>query len=814
MPSASVIFCTAVVLLLVTMSGAQEEEAQKFIDFWIENEETKVSKEQLVMGKIYLYGQLKIDKIGDLELAARTAMSRLCSPPFGDHAELPMPVATELLQDIKTLGQRITGFIITFWMLAPLGGGMSCLDKVSMLTFGPEMPPWEPIPAPPYRILLAWEMQQNTNLKLVSIENWRVKVGNLTCDDFFVRRPVNFPDALPATAAEVAAMDKKCDGTEAEEIDWAAKAASAWEAPAGVCEYAPHACICAAIPGCGWVVSAGRWRCRQLGFSIVPCTHCPIQPQCTPEPAELCAAAYAPCTCVASRGGCVWVETGGTCIVQTEGIFTPCSSCARQNFCAGLEIVRIKPRKLSVMGKRDVGWLVNVTFNRRIWLGREGLVQFQCTSMSSSALPAKLAVGHERLVVADQILHVDLRGLINAKLRDCDLMIDKGVVQDRDLIKFQGLDALEYTVTLPDTAPPELADFEPANSAVKVPLDTVVRLKFNEVVEAVAARDNVADENILLIALGNEQPDGSRESDMVVASISIHSNAEVSFSGTDLQLDMGHLIRPNVQYSIAVPSGLIADSAGNLFAGLDAAVYAFRTSNVQRMATGDTDKQVLPMPMQHLLIIAAAAAAVSVVSSALLVALCIRCHLQRPAVKPSPADIHDAPILKENPEHAIQRVMSLEHIQWGGEKPQGLTLPGSPSKQKLRPSELLANAQGLSTQSIEPWRQHSLKEHANTGGAPWQNAHHTAALSRTNRSTNPSRHRQKMDIAGTTAQRTQVQIPTSAPLAVTDLSATPGEPPVAVRDLVPPSCGDLRATARMFGNPIPPDALPNAPVVQ
>merc|ERR1719336_3195622 len=114
-------------------------------------------------------------------------------------------------------------------------------------------------------------------------------------------------------------------------------------------------------------------------------------------------------------------------------------------------------------------------------------------------------------------------------------MMDKGVVKDRDHIRFQGLEAKEYTVTLPDTAPPEIADFEPKNSAVNVLLDTVLRLKFSE---PVAAGD-AADAKILLIALGNVQPNGSRAADKVVASIPINSKAEISFSGNVLQLDIG-----------------------------------------------------------------------------------------------------------------------------------------------------------------------------------------------------------------------------------------------------------------------------------
>jgi len=267
--------------------------------------------------------------------------------------------------------------------------------------------------------------------------------------------------------------------------------------------------------------------------------------------------------------------------------------------------------------------------------------------------------------------------------------------------------------------------------------------------------------------------------------------------------------------------------------------------------------------------IAACAAAGLVIGMVLLVAICVRCHLRRPAVKPSPADIHDAPIVKEEPEEAIHkvmslehvqwggmkpqslnltgssatslslkekpedvihRVMSLEHVQWGGHKPQGLSLtgssatslrlkgsspksrnlPGSPKK-KLTPSELLANA-GLPTQSIEPWVQDSLTEHARMGEAPWQNSHRTLTPKHINASTSPNRRRHAMAVAATSAPQTQAQNPTRAPLAVTDLSGPPGESPVAIGDLKPSSDGDLRATARTSGNPSLPDALPNAPV--
>lgn len=150
-------------------------------------------------------------------------------------------------------------------------------------------------------------------------------------------------------------------------------------------------------------------------------------------------------------------------------------------------------------------------------------------------------------------------------LRECTLAIGYGVVVDNSDVPFTGLAAGLYDFKLGDTVEPQLVAFQPKNGKSDVAPGNAVTFTFDEELVILSGQ------RVITLYEADDETEGA------VAGFEISSpNVAVSFQA--ITVDLSKFTLANHMYSVELPQDAISDTSGNVFPGLPAGSYRFRTS--------------------------------------------------------------------------------------------------------------------------------------------------------------------------------------------------------------------------------------------
>lgn len=591
-----------------------EDEA---IDFSIANEGSVTSTEEVVSGVLLIYGEIDTDFLssGDIDIVIKETLGKVCKnfdKPTG------APTLTKMFVDVRTVGQRRIGMNYSWQILPPLEAGKDCINRLAMVGFGPKEPPFDKYPAPPLRQLLTQELKAHPPTRLLNTTAWTISIQNMSCDERKVIKHWNHSRSIDVFPTE----EPECLGSDS--VTWQPNLEGEFDiAEVGNCNTAgSNACVCAALPSCEWVPGVnGIATCVYTALPGVPCEACALQDQCVITPEKLCASKSTPCACVLAQGGCNWNMEKGTCELNPTG-GTACIACPRQYFCSTPKIRAKSPQNLAIMGSEEVGWLINMSFDREMEFMHIGIgsgILLQCRPVRPGDWPPTFEVEYRNLEIDGTMLHINVFGLPNDENRDCDVVITDTAVRGVDaLLPFNGLPDNEMFVTLPDGIPPQVSSFMPGNSAVAVPIDPIVRFFFDEKIKV------WRESNIGVYTLGGNQSD--READKLIAELSIWS-AAVTIAQDTLIVDLSGILSTSTYYSVSVPIGAVSDFSNNPFPGIARGVYMFQTGADERVevlhdATEDDT-------LMHTIIIIVAGCLVGIVALTAAYMACDKVHKVR-----------------------------------------------------------------------------------------------------------------------------------------------------------------------------------------
>lgn len=531
---------------------------------------------EIVTGYFYIKGSFLLNAIGDIAYAAREMLAGVCD------TNLPTNVIAR--QDILTLNQPVFGLNMSFQILAPLGWAHFCAATLSFVGYGPSEGPFDEFEAPPIRPLVQAALAQYTTLDLDQIDYWAIEVGNVGCREALVSYGT---EDAPPLLLERSTMPARWQGRDepspcggALSVKWTPSSEVKYPWEDKPCLAAPTPCICASIRTCRYLPHpSGGKRCMQgweteNDFTRVDCEDCPYQADCPPT----CKDAYTPCMCV--WWNCTWDVGRSVCETPVaEAAPLSCLLCARQPHCEGLDIEEVQPPAWSLIGDDDVGWFINVTFNRPIMFGplmqsTEQAIHMSCQSDAEAGLVPPVFVRFD-LAAADvtilqDTLFLDARKVPNPlRLRYCELKILEGALVDENWIPMA--DSWSSPIyLLGDMVAPTLQTWVPENSAQNIPLDAQVELKFSETVDL-----GLLNRTVSLLALGSYDTEGP--ADELVASFPAAS-PRLRFDAVSLKVNLGGLLKHDAMYSLGLDPDLVQDKAGNSFEGLPIGIYAFRTA--------------------------------------------------------------------------------------------------------------------------------------------------------------------------------------------------------------------------------------------
>jgi len=531
---------------------------------------------EIVTGYFYIKGSFLLNAIGDIAYAAREMLAGVCD------TNLPTNVIAR--QDILTLNQPVFGLNMSFQILAPLGWAHFCAATLSFVGYGPSEGPFDEFEAPPIRPLVQAALAQYTTLDLDQIDYWAIEVGNVGCREALVSYGT---EDAPPLLLERSTMPARWQGRDepspcggALSVKWTPSSEVKYPWEDKPCLAAPTPCICASIRTCRYLPHpSGGKRCMQgweteNDFTRVDCEDCPYQADCPPT----CKDAYTPCMCV--WWNCTWDVGRSVCETPVaEAAPLSCLLCARQPHCEGLDIEEVQPPAWSLIGDDDVGWFINVTFNRPIMFGplmqsTEQAIHMSCQSDAEAGLVPPVFIRFD-LAAADvtipqDTLFLDARKVPNPlRLRYCELKILEGALVDENWIPMA--DSWSSPIyLLGDMVAPTLQTWVPENSAQNIPLDAQVELKFSETVDL-----GLLNRTVSLLALGSYGTEGP--ADELVASFPAAS-PRLRFDAVSLKVNLGGLLKHDAMYSLGLDPDLVQDKAGNSFEGLPIGIYAFRTA--------------------------------------------------------------------------------------------------------------------------------------------------------------------------------------------------------------------------------------------
>jgi len=583
--------------------------------------------------------------MADILTVGSAAVAKVCG---SEHLEA-LPVVAGVSQDIATFGQVQIGFNVTIFALPPTDGGRRCVDKFMVYGYGPDEPPYNDNPEPPFRELLAMELKQLRTTRALDMTKWRVKLSNASCDEMKVIHHDIHPTAPPTLPPVVPTSEPECTG-ELPPADWSPDMlGDPWNLGEITCAHAMSPCLCATLSNnnkdevpCTWYQhESGGYRCRNANVNgRVSCDDCPFQADCPVDPAVVCLRNFAPCACMLSVGDCYWDSATAKCMVELDPdnkVGTECKSCSRQWKCSKPAVLNIRPLSLEVMGKPETGWVINVTFDRDILFNHvPEPVLLRCRGMAPTPV---YDVPLDMMWVSEgNVFKINVSTIQNDAQRDCDLVIADRAITDPDYIAYSGLNRGEHTVTLVDRVPPRIHRFVPATSETGVPTASVLEVQFNEFIVVNKGDPETSPPCVIeLYSLGAERIEG-READVLVTQFFLPDAPEVTFinEGSVMLVDTSALLQPGLYYSLSLPRVCLRDRMGNAYPGLEVGVWAFQTEVPFGVATSaalekDTIASISPVAWGLLLAAAAMTAGLLVLS----LVICVRMQTLKPRRGPS-----------------------------------------------------------------------------------------------------------------------------------------------------------------------------------
>ncbi|CAE7596467.1 unnamed protein product [Symbiodinium natans] len=534
---------------------------------------------EIVTGYFYIRGPFQLNSLGDVAFATKEMLAGVC--------DTRLPTSVIARQDILTLNQPQVGLNMTFYILAPTGWAHYCVATLRFVGYGPSEGPFDDnFEAPPIRPLMEAALSQYTTLDTEQMDYWALEVGNVLCRETLVGHGM---EDAPPLLLERSTMPNRWDGREepspcgpleeAIQVKWSPASAVKYPWEEKPCLAAPTPCICASIRTCRYLPhSSGGKRCAQgwetsNDFTRVTCEDCPYQADCPPT----CKDAYTPCMCV--WWNCTWDVGRSVCEPPaTDAAPLSCLLCARQPHCLGLEVEEVRPESWSLLGDDDVGWFINVTFNRHIIFGplmqtTEQAIHMSCQSEAEAGMVPPVFVrfdlAAQDLTIVQDTLFLDARKVPNPlRMRFCELKILEGAVVDAYWIPMAASWGSPVFL-LGDTVAPTLGTWTPENSARDIPLHVQVELQFSEEVSL-----GLSNRSVSVLTMGSYGEEGP--ADELVASLPAGS-PRLRFDSRALRVDLAGLLSHDVLYSVGLDPGLVQDKAGNSFAGLPVGIYAFRT---------------------------------------------------------------------------------------------------------------------------------------------------------------------------------------------------------------------------------------------
>lgn len=564
-------------LCFATSSAAPNrilQDEASFVEFEVPATDTsRTGLREMVSGWFYVKGTFSLGSLGDVAFATREMLANVC--------DNNLPTLVLARQDILTISEPEVGLNMTFYVMPPPGWSHYCVAMLRFAGYGPTTPPFTVASPPPIRQMLEVSVGQNTGLNERLVDEWVIDIGNVNCLELMASYGSgNDPEVM----LERSRMPDEWRGREepspcgSVEAKWVPSSSVKLPWEEEPCKAAASACICASIPTCRFLaVPGGSKRCTngwQTAFDTtsVSCEDCPYQPKCPPT----CKDAYTPCTC--TFWNCTWDESRSLCApFDPNAGDLSCLLCSRQPHCVGLEAVAVEPAEWSVL--EEEGWLVNVTFNRRIMFGplmqsEPSSLHFRCQSEEELAQvpPASMQYDLDRnkVKILEDTLQINTKEVPNDLIeRYCQLTAYQGSILDLHYIPFEGI-WRSHRFILGDTVAPTLQSISPENSAIDAPLNVTVRFTFSEIVSIGLG----AGESFRLISLGGEGLQGPESEEIAIFP---GGSPRVQLKGDTLTLQLEGALTYDTFYTIGIASNAVQDKVGNQFSGLTTGFYAFRT---------------------------------------------------------------------------------------------------------------------------------------------------------------------------------------------------------------------------------------------
>lgn len=342
-------------------------------------------------------------------------------------------------------------------------------------------------------------------------------------------------------------------------------------------------CTCAGLPECEWVKVNDVAQC-QRGDGGVPCSACDAQQVCQ---ALTCGGLRSACLCARSHLQCHWESQSGTCL---EGAgTTKCSACATQSHCQPPEIVSFVPASGVQLTMPDHQQL-QLDFDRTVTIRQTGSVSFTCTGQP---LPFYVPWEHIEPSPSRTGIRISIAKLLEAQFkttRQCTLQIGYGVVVDNADVPFIGLEKDLYSFKLGDTLQPNVIYFSPANGQSDVEEGGMVTFTFDEDVVLLSGSQ------VIILYEGSGQGDSTGNAGAAIAEFKM-SSPNVAISGRDVSVDLSQFTKGNEQYSVDLPNRALSDEAGNVFPGIPAGFYTFRTRHTELLENGTVQSFEEYMPL-------------------------------------------------------------------------------------------------------------------------------------------------------------------------------------------------------------------------
>lgn len=411
----------------------------------------------------------------------------------------------------------------------------------------------------PFQDYLMWQVKQNPRTKFIDTTKWEIRADPpVIVSSVRIVRPSVMPD-VPRSQTEALSTALETSG----------------EMALLGCSTATSGCMCAAMVGCLWQQNAtGVFKCSdavdKFALADVPCLFCSAQAKCVPgNVTTVCGRQTAACSCATSLGDCIWDVGSKSCKPRVVA-YTSCDTCAEQDRCGPPVIQSVAPVSGSLAGiaaRRRI----ELRFDRQVrYTGKEGDIVFQCWSPNPEVGQFTRTVMSSMLELQGPVLRINASAFRNPVAVPCTLAIKDRTFRSGDNLWFKGMLGNDrYSFTLGDNIMPTLAAAAPAlGEVLDGELPTALQLNFSEPVRL--SFTFLAE----LMIIRNGRPQLLKKWD--------GQNAEgVVLLEQGVQLDVSDVQAwgpAGTVYSLVLHLDAIADTSGNLFAGLALGAFVFSQS--------------------------------------------------------------------------------------------------------------------------------------------------------------------------------------------------------------------------------------------